>query len=1085
MLGPLEVELDGTVLDVPPSRRGRALLAYLATHPGRHTRSRLAAEFWPDVPDSSARTSLRGALAELRRSLGPAASVLVATREWVELVPDGAEVDLLTFADHVREGRWEEALELDRGRLLVDVDDGWTDQLREDHAAGLMTALARGAAERESQGRLDEAVRLVRRRLRLDPLSEPVGRELVRLLLAAGDRAAALEAGRELTERLRSELGVSPDAETQAVLAALRSASPRVPSAAFAPPPLVSRTDNDLVGRAEALHEVRATLEARDRRVLLVSGEAGIGKTALALTAARALAESGATVLFGRCDDESIVPYEPWVEALGHLLDQLDETQARQVATDGGAELARLFPRLPGATAIASPDAEAEPDTRRWRLFEVVAELVSGLAASRPVLLVLDDVQWADRSSLLLLRHVLRSRPHADVTVLMTAREAEVDPDAPLHQALAALRREETVTRLHLAGLDEREVAELVRRRRGVAQPPDLVRALHEETEGNPFFVEEILRNIPRAHRQDGMTRAFHVPDGVHDLVRRRLSRLDDTAQTVLTLAAVVGRDFTLHVVEGALDLDGEVVLDALDSAVRATLVQEVAVGHYSFAHALVRAALYESLSRTRRARLHIRVAETLRRSADEPGRRPGEIAHHYLEGGDPAHVGPAVGYLREAHQEAMDQFAYEEAALNAERALAALDRTAHADRSSVASLLIDLGEARSRAGDADAARRAFAQVAGAARSAQDGELLGQAALGFAGPSWRSFGVVDEEGVRLLEEALAAVPPGRSELRARLQARLAIALYFTRQPERVRELTEAAVRTARELGDTTVLAAALEARLWATWRPSADEERLATAEELLDLATAVGASETATTARRWRVVALLEAGRIEEVWAEAARHAEAARRLRLPYELMYVAVFDAMRAFLEGRVEDAAAASAQVAAFGELRGGADALQFGGVHALTFAHLGGDLSGVVGGIEQFARGYPALPAWRGALAYGLVAVGRPEEASAEVESLWPPERTLPFDAVWLPGMAFLSLAVARLGDAARAGHLIELLSEHAHRPVVLGAGGAVWGTVADYLVELAAVTGDARQLERRRIEAAEGRRTLQGSVLSTT
>jgi hypothetical protein len=336
---------------------------------------------------------------------------------------------------------------------------------------------------------------------------------------------------------------------------------------------------------------------------------------------------------------------------------------------------------------------------------------------------------------------------------------------------------------------------------------------------------------------------------------------------------------------------------------------------------------------------------------------------------------------------------------------------------------------------------------------------------------------VDRPGIELLDEALSAVPGDLRALRTRLQARLAIALYFARQPDRVAQLTEAALSTARELPDVSVLVAALEARLWETWRPDAVQARLETADELLRVASDAGAAEVAAMARRWRVVALLELAHMGEAWVEVSRHAEDARRLQLPYELMYVAVFDTMRALLEGRLAHAAAASAQVAAFGELRGGADALQFGGVHALTFAHLGGDLTPVVEGLQQFAVGYPALPAWRGAQAYALAATGREADAARELDALWPPERALPVDAVWLPGLVFASLAVVKLGDASRARHLYRLLAGFARRPVVLGAGGAVWATVSLYLAELAELAADVDAAQQHRAEAVEDLATI--------
>ena len=230
VLGRLTVERDGTELDLPTSRRARGLLAWLAMYPDGRSRSQAAAAFWPDVPEASARSSLRGALAELRRSLGDDADVLLADRERVGLDRAGVRVDLDDFDAHLLAGRWSDALALDRGRLLSDVEDEWSHRRREEHTRDVLRALTRLAADLEADGAVAEAVPVAQRRVRLDPLSEKAGRELVRPLALAGDRAAAIEAGRALVERLQRELGVPPSAQTSGLLDSLRRDDPVAPT---------------------------------------------------------------------------------------------------------------------------------------------------------------------------------------------------------------------------------------------------------------------------------------------------------------------------------------------------------------------------------------------------------------------------------------------------------------------------------------------------------------------------------------------------------------------------------------------------------------------------------------------------------------------------------------------------------------------------------------------------------------------------------------------------------------------------------------------------------------------------------------
>jgi DNA-binding SARP family transcriptional activator len=1078
VMGRLTVEGDDAAeLELPASRRARALLAWLAVHEGGRSRSQAAGVFWPGIPEASARTSLRGALAELRRGLGDAAEVVVAGREQIGIDRDLARVDLREFEAHLVAGRWAEAVALDRGRLLADLDDDWAHRRREEHTRDVLRALAGLCAEHEAAGRHGDAVAVAQRRVRIDPLSEEAGRELVRLLAASGDRAAAVDAGRSLTDRLQRELGVPPSAGTAVLLDSLRRAdvSPAVSTPRAVGPqrtgPHVSGPSApavhdlqapELVDRDDVLAEVAAFREGTLPAALLVRGEAGIGKTSLVAGAAVAAERDGVLVLYGRCDEEAIVPYCPWVEALGPVIEELDDARRRAIVAEGGADLARLFPVLTrDGVGLGELSPGQEPDTERWRLFEAITRLLAELAHDRTVLLVLEDVHWADRSTMSLLRHVLRTSQDARLAFVLTSRGSESPRDPGLREVLRQLRVDGALTVHDLPGLSRDGVARLARSHADRDDWAGFVGALFEETEGNPFFVKEILRNLATSARADGLDaggRPFEVPEGVRELLRRRLSLLGGDVQDLLSWASVVGRSFRLDALTRCCPLTEERILDALDLSVDARLVEEHGVGHYSFAHALVRSALYDGLSRTRRARMHARVARALE-EVDRPGGVPAaELAHHYLSADDPAYLDVAVGFARQAAADALGQLAYGEAAALTRRTIAAVEAM-QGPAQVLGPLLLELGDALSRSGDIEGARAAYVEAAAAARNQAQPTWLGTAALGYAGPSWQGFGTVDTDAIALLEEALAAAPADRVALRARLQARLAVELYFARQPERVHELTDAALLGAREVGDPAVLAAALEARLWARWRPDGVADRIALAEDLLDVATTSGNGEVAAAARRWRLVALLEAGRLDEVWAEAARHEDEARRLGLPYELMYVAVFDTMRAFLEGRLEDARAASAHVTTFGELRGGHDAVQFGGVHALTFAVLGGRLAEIVEPVRAFVEAYPAIPAWRGALATALAAAGRHNEAAAEVERVWPPEEALPFDAVQVGGFCFLAMAVAMLGDAERARHLYGVLLPYARRPVVIGAGGSVLGTVDLALAQLAAASGD--------------------------
>ena len=321
------------------------MLAYLALHPGPHARAQLAARFWPDVLDESARASLRAALTELRRALGPAAGQLVAGRETVAL--EGA-VDTRAFAAALDAGDAAAALAASRAPILDGFDDDWAHDARQAHAQRLADALEQVARTAGPA----EAIRLTREQVALDPLAEAPNRRLIERLASAGDRAAALAAGERFAQRLRGSLGIAPSHETRALLDELR----RAPTQAVAPPRALARAHaTRFVGRRAELERLRASWAGvqmhRDRRLVLVAGEPGVGKTRLAHEFAAAALADGATVLLGRCSEEPLAPFEPFAEALSQAgaADALQPAGGRRLPAHATASSTRSTPRSPPA----------------------------------------------------------------------------------------------------------------------------------------------------------------------------------------------------------------------------------------------------------------------------------------------------------------------------------------------------------------------------------------------------------------------------------------------------------------------------------------------------------------------------------------------------------------------------------------------------------------------------------------------------------------------------------------------------------------------------------------------------------------
>ena len=491
-------------------------------------------------------------------------------------------------------------------------------------------------------------------------------------------------------------------AEIRAALETLRSGTPRVGMTAdklgtlqqwFMPPQpalaMIGPNPIELVGRESEMAAIgRAWEKARagHRQLILLAGEPGIGKTRLALEFARATAGVEGIVLLGRCDQEALVPYQPVVEALEWyvrtcpvpvLRVQLEEIEA-------ASELADLIPALARRISIPIETIESNAEGRRYRLFEAVASLLSIAARSRPLVLVLEDVHWADRPTLLLLRHLLRSSHEAALLIIATYRETELDRTHPLAEVLSDLRREGASTRVALRGLGPNEVGQFITASLGREAPAALTRLVVESTEGNPFFVSEVLRHVgeagilERLESGKGKTAIddLGLPEGVRETIGRRLTRLSEMCNRIFGVAAVVGREFDFSVLQAVADVSEDQLLDAIDEALAAHIINEVpaAPGHYMFTHALIRETLYGEITGARRLRMHRRVAETLERLA-APGQKPlADLAYHYGQAASAGNAEKAIGYAMQAGEHASSRFALEEAARFYEMALHALD---------------------------------------------------------------------------------------------------------------------------------------------------------------------------------------------------------------------------------------------------------------------------------------------------------------------------------------------------------------------------------------------------------------------------
>ena len=537
-------------------------------------------------------------------------------------------------------------------------------------------------------------------------------------------------------------------------------------------------------GRDTALEQLQTEWKAAaagDRRIVMIAGEPGVGKTRLVSELARAVHADGALVLLGRTDEHVDAPYGPWREALRGLVRSApDEVLERHVSEHGG-ELARIVPelerRVPGTTISAAPD----PETERLLLFEAVTGLVSATSTESPVLLVLDDLHWADRSSLLLLLHLLKADAPAALLVLATYRDTDLDRAHPLAATLADLRRLRGASRVALTGLDSDGITALLTIAGGNElddQAREFAAMLLRETEGNPFFVGEVLLHLVESGglvQEGGRWRASAtlaetgLPEGVREVIGRRLAGLPDETNAVLGVASVIGREFDVTFVADVAEEPVGAILDALEPAERARLITEVPgrPARFSFAHALVRTVLVEELGTNRRVRLHRAAGVALEALADPP---LGELAYHFGEAAVMGETERAVRYAREAAQQALDLAAPEEAVSLLRNALetARLGGVADSDRAGLLLLLgraLDVSAARAEACDVVADAFALAVAAG------DVDTACAAAIEFGGLNilW----VDDPRVLAQIHAALDLLPAGDSARRAELLTRRA------------------------------------------------------------------------------------------------------------------------------------------------------------------------------------------------------------------------------------------------------------------------------------------------------------------------
>jgi tetratricopeptide (TPR) repeat protein len=838
------------------------------------------------------------------------------------------------------------------------------------------------------------------------------------------------------------------------------------------------------VGRERELVQLDAALgEAIGGRgrLCLIAGEPGIGKTRLAECVAARAAERGASVIWGRCwEGEGAPAFWPWVQVLRALLRQCDVGTLAGWLGTGGPSVAQVVPEvrelLPDLPAAAPLDSEQA----RFRLYDACCTFLKNAAAT-PLVLVLDDLHWADKSSLLLLQFLVREIGDARLLLVGTYRDVEVLRGHPLGDVLPQLRRERTVDRFLLRGLPEAAVHALLVALGGGEVPEAFTHTLSRETAGNPFFIKEILRHLV----DEGMARRegdrwvgtvdpgeIRLPESVREVIGRRLARLGDACMKLLTLAAVVGQEFGLEVLQRVSDLEKERLIDVLEEAVAARVVEEAprTIARYRFSHTLVRETLYGELRNLERVRLHRRVAAVLEGLYvwnDEP--HLDELAHHFLEGLPGGDVDKAVAYAIRAGDRANQQLAYAEAAIQYERALQAFELAEPPDERRRCELLVKLGETRWSAGGPERAGASLQEAAALAERLGEWDLFARAALAIAGPNV-GFRVDIGETIGLVERALPALGDRDSALRARVMARIAGLRAFAGDPTGKESLARDAIAMARRVGDTRALADVLSATWWAIGGPDDVDEQLVRVDELIRLATEAGDERLAAEGHLWKAGHYLDVGDIAAMDRETAIQEHFVETSRNAYHRTMMGISRGTRAVLAGRFDECE----QVARLmeGEFRLSSGVLvSWQGYRNLLLEQQGrsNELVEYIGGL---AAAYAQIALWRAAIAAYRVATGETEAARKDLEALAANDfRDIPRDLMWPYIMSRISDLLSFFGDARRAAIVYDLLLPYADRCAAVGIA-ACRGSLSRPLGILATLLGRHDEAERHFEKALE-------------
>jgi len=850
---------------------------------------------------------------------------------------------------------------------------------------------------------------------------------------------------------------------------------------------LDSAVSGNFVGRQQefgVLTEAWARATAGHRVLALLGGEPGIGKTALAGELARQVRDDGGLVLYGRWDEDVLAPYQAFREALADYARACPETLLRQDLRGLAGEIARVCPEPAQRIGVAAAEPLAAAEAERFRLFESLDSWIARIGTRRPALLVLDDLQWADLPSVLLLSHLMQARRATPLLAVAMYRDIEPERN-DLSGVLYSLARDTDCRRLTLRGLDRGAVTALlegaVGRVLGERESP-MARELERDTGGNPFFLLEMARHLSDLGAFDregirlGQTPAG-IPESVRDMLLWRLQRVPDVCAEVLEIAAVIGERFDAALVASAATPDDAATVDLLDEAARAGLIAEIddEPDSWRFSHSLIRRVTAERLSRGRRARLHQRIGETLE---SRFGASPAELAHHFGAAASIGSAEKAVGYERLAAQRALAEVAAEVAVHHLRRGLQLLDRFGPRNPTLRCGLLLELAGAHNRAGEYASRDERFAEAAEAARFLGNTDLFLRAALGYGGILPATV-TPDQRAQALLEEALERLGETDSAARATVLARLAHWLHNERPYQERLALSERSMAMARGAGDRRTLATVLTHRGWALDGPDDVADALAVAGEILGIGTEVGDQELTLEGLRIRLAAQFEQGEHAAAGRTALALQQLAEEVRHPEFMRLAAMWDITVANLEGRFADAKELADELARRLVRIGHSQAQLIPAAQTFPWWVLRGRAARHLPMLEEFAAYEPGNIAWPAISAWCLAETGARDQAAALLNRIEPAAAAAADKNYhWWTVIVGFSGAVELVGDRKWAEVLYDLAAPYAGHNCTLGV--ATFLGAADHWLGVLAGTAGRPTEAAGHLEAALARHRDMGS-----